>query len=245
MCEGPLCRPRTGWTGWSDTPSRETEHAAGSWTDLTHIFSEKVPRSALFPAPVIGKFASMPEIPLDISRIETVVHVGTHVDAPSHFYADGPGMDEVPLDRLIGAGVVAGLDLSEFDLIGVDHLADVSPAIEEGDIVAIHTGWETSWMTDSWNRHPSLDQDAADWLVERKIRLLAVDTATPDLAYDRRGPGFEFPIHRTLLKHGVLIAEQVANLAGLVGSRVEFMFCPIPILGCDGAPARVLARPVG
>ena len=244
MCDGPADEPRTGWAGWCNAPKRPIGPSAGEWRDLTHGFSDNVPRSAMFPAPVISKFASMPEKPLDISRLDTVVHVGTHVDAPNHFYADGPGMDAVPLDRLMGAGVVAGMQLPEFGEIGAEALEAVSPKIEEGDILAIHTGWETRWGTDSWNRHPYLAQDAADWLVAKKIRLLAVDTATPDLAFDRRGPDFDFPIHRTLLKHGVLIAEQVANLEGLARTRVEFMFCPVPILGCDGAPARVLARQV-
>ena len=244
MCDRPAEGPRTGWAGWSDAPNRPTAPGTGAWRDLTHGFSESVPRSALFPPPIISKFASMPEKPLDISRIETIVHVGTHVDAPNHFYADGPGMDAVPLDRLMGGGVVAGLHLPEFAEITAADLEAVSPTIEAGDILAIHTGWESRWGTESWNRHPCLAQDAADWLVAKKIRLLAVDTATPDLAFDRRGPDFDFPIHRTLLKFGVLIAEQVANLEALAGTRVEFMFCPVPIVGCDGAPARVLARPI-
>lgn len=242
MCDGPADGPRTGWVGWSDAPKRPAGPSAGEWRDLTHGFSENVPRSAMFPPPVVSKFASMPEKPLDISRLETIVHVGTHVDAPNHFYSDGPGMDEVPLDRLMGGGVVAGMRLPEFGEIRADDLEAVLPKIEEGDILAIHTGWEERWGTDSWNRHPCLAQDAADWLVAKKIRLLATDTATPDLAFDRREPGFDFPIHRTLLKHGVLIAEQVANLQALAGARVEFMFCPVPIQKCDGAPARVLAR---
>lgn len=244
MCDGSGEEPRKGWAGWSVVPKRPTGGPFADWCDLTHSFSEHVPRSALFPAPILSKFASMPEKPLDVSRLDTVVHVGTHVDAPSHFYADGPGMDEVPLDRLIGAGVVASLRLPEFGEIGAHDLASVTPAVEEGDILAIHTGWEKRWGTGSWNRHPCLTQEAADWLVSKKIRLLAVDTATPDLAFDRRDADFDFPIHRTLLKYGVLIAEQVANLESLAGSRVEFMFCPVPILDCDGAPARVLARRV-
>jgi arylformamidase len=36
--------------------------------------------------------------------METIVHMGTHVDAPRHFYADGPGMDEIPLERMMGEG---------------------------------------------------------------------------------------------------------------------------------------------
>ena len=67
---------------------------------------------------------------------------------------------------------------------------------------------------------------------------------TPDVAIDRRPEDFVWPVHRALLAHGVLIAEQVTNLGALAGRRAEFMFCPLNIADCDGAPARVLARAV-
>jgi kynurenine formamidase len=35
-----------------------------------------------------------------------VVHTGTHVDAPCHFFSDGPSMEQVPLERWNGPGVV-------------------------------------------------------------------------------------------------------------------------------------------
>lgn len=184
----------------------------------------------------------MPKEQLNISHLENIVHVGTHVEPPNHFYADGPGIDAIPLDRLMGAGVIISVDLPECGEIREENLARATPEIADGDIVAIHMGWEKYWGTKIWNRHPYLSDGAAGWLVEKKIRLVAIDTATPDMAFDARKEGFDFPVHRTLLKHGVLIAEQVANLKKLAGSRVEFMFCPVPIHNCDGAPARVLAR---
>jgi kynurenine formamidase len=47
-----------------------------------------------------------------------------------------------------------------------------------------------------------------------------------------------------LLRHGILIAEQLANLRTLAGQLVEILFGTLPIEGSDGSPARVLARPV-
>ncbi|MDX1401283.1 MAG: cyclase family protein [Kiloniellales bacterium] len=244
MCEAPSKGARTGWAGWLDAPSRPASRPNGPWVDLTYSFSRDVPRSALFPPPSLSYFAKMPDKPLNISRLETVVHVGTHVDAPRHFYSDGPGMDNVPLDRMMGEGVVAKITKPPFGAIEARDLEAVDPQIEEGDILALCTGWSKHWGKPDWNRHPHLSMDAAEWCVEKRIKLVAVDTATPDLAYDRRSGDFGFPIHCELLKHGILIAEQLANLESLAGERVEFMFCPIPLADCDGAPARVLARSV-
>jgi len=74
------------------------------------------------------------------------------------------------------------------------------------------------------------------------VKLVAVDTITPDLPLDLRPDDFTYPVHRALLKKGILIAEQIANLEAFGARRAEFMFCPIPIENSDGSPARVLAR---
>ena len=57
-----------------------------------------------------------------------------------------------------------------------------------------------------------------------------------------RSKDYDFPVHNTLLGNGVLIAEHLTNLTALAGKRVEIMFLAINIVGCDGAPARPVAR---
>ena len=74
------------------------------------------------------------------------------------------------------------------------------------------------------------------------MKLVAVDTITPDLPHDLRPEDFDYPVHCALLQRGILIAEQLANLDSVSGRRVEFLFGAILISDCDGAPSRVLAR---
>jgi arylformamidase len=66
--------------------------------------------------------------------------------------------------------------------------------------------------------------EAAQWLVDQKVKLVAVDTATPDLPYDLRPKDFQFPVHCMLLEDGVLISEQIANLHKLGGDELNFYF---------------------
>lgn len=176
MCESPTAKGRTGWRGWLEVPSRTIQKTDEKWVDLTHPFSTSVPRSAMFPPPKFSYFARMPERPLNITHMETIVHIGTHVDAARHFYDDGPGMDEIPLERMTGEGVVIRLEKAVNEEIGVDDLAAATPRIEPGDIVAIDTGWSGRWGTPDWNRHPYLSIEAAQWLVDQKVKLVAVDT---------------------------------------------------------------------
>ena len=243
MCDSPAQSGYTGWRGWPALPAPRAGTVLGDWIDLTHPFSADVPRVGMFPAPVITRIAEMPTQPLNVTRVETVVHVGTHVDAPRHFFLDGPTMEAIPLDRLMGPGVVVRIDKSADGVVEPADLDRAEPDIEPGDIVAIDTGWADRWGTPDWDHQPCLSVAAARWLVERRVKLLAVDTPTPDLPLDRRPPGFAWPVHRALLGHGTLIAEQLANLRALAGRRVEFLFAPLPIVGSDGSPARVLARP--
>ena len=154
-------------------------------------------------------------------------------------------MENVPLERLIGRGVVARIDKPPFGAVEPGDLAKIEPAIEPGDIVAIDFGWSETWSTPRWDEHPYVSTEAAQWLVERCDQLLAVDTQTPDLPRQRRPSGFAWPVHSTLLSRGILVAEQRArDLRRLAGRRAEFFFGVMPIVGSDGAPGRVLARPV-
>jgi arylformamidase len=72
-----------------------------------------------------------------------------------------------------------------------------------------------------------------------------MDLPTPDLPVPRRpAQGFGWPVHKILLSRGVLIAEHLAGLASLSGQRVEIIIGALNVEGADGAPARILARPL-
>ena len=148
------------------------------------------------------------------------------------------------MPRLHGPGVVWRLDLEPDSLVEAAHFEAARPALRPGDIVALDTDWAARFGTEAYEHHPSLGPDAADWLVQQRVKLLAVDFATPDLPVRRRPPGFDWPVHHRLLGDGVLICEHLRGHAPLAGRRVEFMVNALNIAGSDGAPARVLARPV-
>lgn len=220
------------WTGWSGPPAGET-----GWVDFTYPITPDVPRLMKFAAPCIRKVASMPEDPYSVTSLEVVCHTGTHLDAPRHFIPAAPAIDEIPLERLIGPGVVVRPDLGSRREVRASDLE--SSDARAGDITILDAGWWRGGGGDG--DHPYLADEAAWWLVERGVKALATDLPTPDLPAGRRGPDFDWPVHRILLGHGVLIAENLTNLT-LPQGRVEAMLLPLPIAGADGSPARVLAR---
>ena len=242
MCDPPES-PGAGWRGWRPPAETEPRPAGGGWIDLTWPLGPDVPRLAAFPPPAFGRFNSMPADPFNVNELSMVVHLGTHVDAPRHFFDDGPAFDDIPIERLMGTGVVWELESRVDGVIEPGELERMRPAAGPGDVVVLDTGSAGRVGTPEYHRHPSLSRAAAEWLVEHEVKLVAVDASTPELPLALRGPDFDFPAHRTLLRDGVLIAEQVTNVRPLAGRRAEFLFLALNVAGADGAPARVLARP--
>jgi len=243
MCE--MCdAPGQGWLGWVDIPEVQPGRPSGPWLDLSHRVGPKMPYASIFPTPELSLLREMPRDPFNVTQLCMVVHAGTHVDSPRHYYTDGPAFEDIPLSRLQGAGVVWRIDAAPDEVIGVEKLEPAVPALRPGDIVALDTGWAARFGTEEYEHHPSLSPEAAAWLAERRIKMLACDFATPDLVYHLRQPGFDWPVHRTLLSRGILICEHLTGHSALAGKRVEFIFAALNVEGSDGSPARVMAREV-
>lgn len=244
MCESSPNKSY-GWKGWRELPAPRLASASGPWTDLSHRITETLSRIPFFPQPRIRQIMTKPPHNANVTEVHMVVHHGTHLDAPRHFITDGPAMDQVPLDRLVGPGVIWRIETPERGVIDVAELERATPRMQEGDIVLIDTGWWRHVNTDRYEEHSFLSREAAEWLVARGAKIVGVDSSTPDMAAHYRPKEFDFPVHHTLLSNGVLIAEHMTNLSALAGRRVEVMFLALNIAGSDGAPARVVARPLG
>ncbi len=233
------------WRGWRALPEETlAAHAKGPWLELSHALRADLGRIAFFPRPRFERIMSQPHDPVNVTEIQMVCHFGTHVDAPCHFIPEAPAFHEIPLDRLHGPGVVWRLDCEPYSVIEPPALERATPAAQQGDIVLLDTGWADHFGSERYDENPSLSVAAAQWLVDRGVKLIGVDFATPDLAVNRRPPGFAWPVHHVLLSQGVLIAEHLTNLHPLAGHRIEAMFLALKIDGADGAPARVIARPL-
>jgi kynurenine formamidase len=241
-----MCETQTnkvpGWKGWLDVPAPKISGVPGAWIDLSHRLTEELSRIPSFPQPRIRQITKIPEHRANVTEVHMVVHHGTHLDAPRHFIADGPTMDQVPLERLYGSGVVWHFDVPGDGVIDVADLERATPRMRPGDIVLIETGRAKHVNTDAYMQHACLTGEAAAWLVKQGAKIVGVDFSTPDLAALRRPPDFAFPVHYTLLSQGVLISEHVTHLEGLAGHRVEAMFLGLNIAGSDGAPVRAVAR---
>ncbi len=210
------------------------------WYDLAQPFYEGMPHAQTQLPPKISRIMEIGQHPINVTQFTFVTHIGTHVDAPLHFIPGGKSIDQLPFEAFIGEGVILDLPKPEFGLITADDLRTARPEVRPGDIVFIRTGWGVKYAAEDYYRHPYMLASAAEWLIERRVKMLGVDTITPDLAGLLRGPDFKYVVHPLLLGAGILIVEHL-NLEAVAGKRGFIMAAPIVIKGADGAPARVAA----
>jgi len=115
-------------------------------------------------------------------QITHTMHVATHVDAPLHVEEGYPSIDEMPLERYIGDGVVVSIPKKAWEVINPADLEKVDPPIEEGDIVIINSGWH-KYFGDSTRYFcfaPGLYKDAAEWFVKKRVKGVGVDQPAMD-----------------------------------------------------------------
>lgn len=211
--------------------------------DLSHPLWPGMPKIPVLPDVEIDTVTSIAAgAPMNIKAIRLALHVGTHVDAPVHIVDGGLSIDEIPLERFDRPAVVSTVDKKAGEEITVDDILAGGPAPEPGDFLFLHTGWDEKFGSTDYDDFPSISPEAAEWAVERGVSLVGSDTLTPDLPVHRRGAGFTFPVHRTLLSNDVLIGENLRNLAPLARRRVRVRAFPIAVRGGDAGPVRIAAE---
>ena len=140
--------------------------------------NENIPRVPSVPAPRFPRFKHMPQDPFNVTEIHMVVHLGTHVDSPRHFFNDGPAFDEIPLDRFYGPAVAWRIEAEPYQVIERADLSRMRPELRPGDILLLDSTWSELVGAQSYEQHPHLSEAAAEWLVEQS-RFPAVKTCCP------------------------------------------------------------------
>ena len=168
----------------------------------------------------------------NISRLDAGVHTGTHIDAPVHFIEGGAGIEEIPLDALVGRVCVVDAtnvtaDIDRTTLEGLELPGDATR-------VLFKTPNSWLWERDRFsNDFVGLTQSAAEYLVQHGARLVGMDYLS---IAPKSDPA---PTHVTLLEAGVVILEGV-DLRNVEPGWYRLVCLPLLLVGSDGAPARTL-----
>ncbi len=171
----------------------------------------------------------------NVSQLTMDVHTGTHLDAPAHMIDGAETMDDYALQTGLGEALV--LDTGDAPALDAEVLTALDPPADTRRILfrtrnsrlpELRTAPFTADYT-------ALTLSGAEWLVDRGIELVGIDY----LSIQR----FEDPTdtHHVLFRGGVTILEGLW-LTDVAPGRYELLCLPLPLAGCEAAPARAVLR---
>lgn len=212
--------------------------------DLTQPFTDGMFGLSTLPPIRVKRLKSIAEHGVSVTHIDCAVHSGTHLDAPSHFIPGAESIAELPLERVSGAALGVDVPCGPDHEISAEELDAAAGRLRAGDIALIRTGWSEhfSESPNTYRRHPYLGTDAARWLVDKDVKMIAMDIPSPDRPEHLRPVGFDFPVHHVLLGAGVLVAEHLNDLHLVTGHRCRAFAFPLRLDDSDGSPVRFVAE---
>jgi kynurenine formamidase len=243
------------------------------FVELSHEFGNYQPTQPGYQDAQIRRVATHATHGVLTSHLVSVLHNGTHMNAPIHLAAGGIGVGQISPDHFFLQGVVLSIPKGEWEYIEPADLEAATPAIEPGDLVVINTGWHENFAEsmEYFSHGPGLSEAAAQWLLDRAVSMVAIDTASIDhplatsLAQShRRFPPIvvelprrykkrtgrdvaeDFPkwnpAHRLLAKAGIPTIENVgAGIDLVTGQRAAFHAAPWFWPQGDASPVRLVA----
>ena len=175
--------------------------------------------------------------------ITTHSHVGTHVEAPSHFYHPWEGAKSVtdyPVTAFMGRAILLSVKIEGEDL-------EVTPAYLEGAIGDIIRDGDIVICRNDGQRDPEklpyFDPPSAAWLRDHGVKMIGLgewDTGVGISLGKRYGiEGRE--VHDILMGEDVTIVEFLANLDELKRREFYFMALPFKAKGLDSMWVRAIA----
>jgi kynurenine formamidase len=233
----------------------------GEIVDLSHAYDEDAifwPTAEAFRLDTVADGVTPAGYYYAANNFFTSEHGGTHIDAPVHFAEGRQTVDEIPLDKLLGAAIV--VDVTAAASADADYQVTVQDferweqqhgPIPAEAIVLLRTGFARHWPDAARYlgtaergeaavaklHFPGLHPEAARWLVAtRAISAIGIDTASIDY-----GQSTMYESHRVLYERNIPAFENLASLDRLPPIGASVIALPMKIKGGSGAPLRAIA----
>jgi kynurenine formamidase len=176
------------------------------------------------------------------THIHMGTHVGTHIDAPSHFIQDGKSITDFKLDRFVGGCTF--IDLSATPPNTEITVQMIEKAIGNSKIhkrLVFYFNW-ARFFGDPYfySDQPFLGNEAAAWILALRPELLGYDLAMPDNPKDGQGTGCDSPMHKMFLGAGIPLLESM-NIKEKLDDEFTLIALPLMLSGLDGSPVRCVA----
>jgi len=245
--------------GPASTPVVSTENIV----DLTHTLTADFP---YIPVPGITfpfkstPIATIEKIGVAANKWDMHEHLGTQIDAPSHFIAGGMSLEQMPVRNFIAPLAVIDIrDRARRDPDTSVTVADIKAweakhgRLPPGAAVFMYSGWDakvhdpaafinmegtgTAGGSEPTMHFPGFSPEAAEFLAhERDVVGIGVDTLSLDPGQDK-----SYRAHKDWLAAGKWGVECVANLGQLPASGAMVFVGATKVGGATGGPVRLIA----
>ena len=168
---------------------------------------------------------------------KTHSHVGTHVEAPAHFFDGGKDAIQLPLETYYGRAILLEIDDAEKNRAILPPFMDqaIGDICKPGDIIICRNNDKESLKG---NRpKPHLTPEAAQWFVNHKMKMLGIDNnvgLSKDIPSGRK-------LHDILMSKDIPIIEWLDNLDQIKKREFFLMSLPFKVRIMDSSWARVIA----
>jgi len=154
------------------------------FVELSHPWGHGVPAWPYFEDVKIERLHGMAKSRVLTQKITTVMHSGTHIDAPGHVIEGTPLLHEIPLSAFFGTGVVLDVPMGKWEKImpaDLEKAAEKTP-VRSGDIVIVNTGWHHKYADSAeyYAYSPGFYKEAGEWFVSKGVKAVGTDTQALD-----------------------------------------------------------------
>jgi kynurenine formamidase len=199
--------------------------------DLSHVIEDNMP---VYPGDIRTNLFQNMYLSVNKHnnhRLDISMHSGTHIDSPMHLTEYKEYISAAPLESFIAPGCI--LDVRNLPVI--EMKSEYETLIKEKSIVLLYTGYDEFYGNEKYYyEHPVVDIDFCRFLLQKNIKMLGMDTTSPDK--------YPFEIHKLLFENGIYIMENLTNLDKLIGvESFEVIAFPLKIKA-DSSMTRAIAR---
>ena len=207
----------------------------GKWIDISQPLQNDIaewPGDTPFTYEVAFSKADTGSV--NIGKITTSTHMGTHIDAPFHFDDNGLKVLDLPIDLYIGRARV--IDVLGNNSIGRSDLEGIDFGGAERILLRTLSRPDSTIFPKNFT---NLRADIGPLLKERGVRLIGVDTPSVDPEDSKT-----LDAHHSLNNNGVMILENIV-LDTVEPGDYELIALPLPLAESDGSPVRAVLRSIG
>jgi len=170
------------------------------------------------------------------SHFSMIPHFGTHIDAPLHFNMEGPSIDKISPDLLIGSCRV-------YEHKGPNHISRddlVKMGVGRQDRVLFKTANSQRFGEHEFNKdYIAFEEEAIEYLVESGVKILGTD------GFSIGGFGEASDRNHVIFCEAGGVIIELLNLCDVTPGEYQLIALPLKMKGVEAAPARVLLGSYG